>query len=228
MGKFKDTLIGLGGLGLILLVGVVLIAVFGGLSMGIQWLWKQIPFGVAGLILGSIIVCGTFFFAKQIYPDRKFSLKWEFLNELEAVEIIFYLFGFVIVFSSVLWFIVPNSIFRNLPSFGTVLVSSIIGTLLFYGASACLSLSIVSLRIYILGSLFYLACGIFGVVIVNLPIWNYTNNLPTDYYLLGKAIFLFIFFIQSLYIFFFHIMPAIRQFKKESAEAKLEYKKDES
>lgn len=218
MSKLKDTLISIGFLGLILAVGLVLILVFGGLSIGIQWLWKQIPFGIAGFVLGAVIIAVTVFMAKQVMPERKFKFSWDFVNELGFLEVIGYLLGSVILFASLLWFITPNPVLRVLPSFGSVLAFSLIGILLFYGAASCFAVSIISWRVYILGSFFYFVCGAVGIGIVNLAIWGYTEDLPTDYYLFGKAIFAFIFLVQMLYIALFHIVPAIQQYKKEAAE----------
>lgn len=227
--KFKDILISVGFLAIVITIGVAVIFLLGGLSMGIQWLWKQIPFGISGFALGSVIIAITVFMARQIMPERKFKLSWDFLDELGVLEIIGYLLGCVLIFASILWFVTPYHVLRVLPSFGTVLTFLLIGTLIFFGAAACLAQGISAWRIYVLGSLFYFACGVFGVWVVNSIIWSYTEVLPSDYYMFGKAIFAFLLLLQMIYILLFHVLPAIRQNKKESRkDAEKLNKKDES
>jgi hypothetical protein len=218
MGKIKDTLIALGGLGMILSVGIVLILVFGALTIGIKMLWAMIPFGIAGFILGSVILFITGFLARQFMPERKIRFSGDFFNELGFLEISGYLFGLIIIFASLLWFVLPDQVLRGMPSFGNVLAYSLVAILLFYGAAECLAVGIITLRTYFLGSVFYIGCGLLGIYLVNMPIWKYTESLPGDYFLLGKVLFVFLFLLQIFYMTFFHFIPALLKNKKEVAE----------
>ena len=210
-----------GTLGLILLVGVVLMLGLAGLSYGVQWLWNLVPFGVAGFLFGLIIIAITFFFSRKVFPERRFRFTFDYLGKLHFLEIIAYLYGFIIISASILWFFLPPAFIQTFPPFGDVFSFSIFAVFFLYGVGGCLTTSVLALRFYILGSVFYGACVIFGLLVINLPIWNFTERLPKDYYFLGKILFAFIFFLQILYLSFLHLFPAFRQYKKEKiAEAK--------
>ena len=79
---------------------------------------------------------------------------------------------------------------------------------------------IVSFHTYFLGGVFFLACGIFGVILVNIPIWTYTETLPSDYYLFGKFMFAVILFFEFIYTIFFHVLPIMQNEKNILAKNK--------
>lgn len=202
----------------ILLIGAILVVVFGGLSLGVQILWKMIPFSVTGFVLGLIIIGITYYFSKEYFPDRKLSLSFNLINELAHFESFGYLYGFLTILASIIWFFLPSGLVQTFPSYVNGFGYSIVAVLMTYGIGNCFGIAILSFRVYLTGSLFYLACGVFGLVIVNYPIWSFTERIPSDYYFLGKAILLLIIFIQIFYIALFHIIPSIQKYKKEIVE----------
>ena len=211
MKKLKDIFLVIGTLAMILAIGSLIILAIGAIVYAIGWLWSQIPFGIAGFILGVLVIAFTFLITKSLFPERKFKPEINFIGELKTAEICGYIFGFFLIWASFIWFVLPNRILSILPSFGTVLTYLFVATLIFYGATACIAVGIISLRGFFLGSLFYLGCGIFGVWLVNMPVWNYTEKLPDDYYFFGKFIFAFLILLEICYTIFFQLLPIAHQ-----------------
>ena len=220
MKKIKEIFSVLGTLGLILVVGLLVISVLGGIILGVQWLWKQIPFGVSGFFLGLFILGITFYFSKITHPERKFRFEIDFINELKTAEILGNLFGIVLLSASIIWFFTPKQMLSALPTFGSFIFYLVIIIFLFYGTAACIAAGIVSFHTYFLGGVFFLACGIFGVILVNIPIWTYTETLPSDYYLFGKFMFAVILFFEFIYTIFFHVLPIMQNEKNILAKNK--------
>jgi hypothetical protein len=207
----------LGGLGIIIAVGAVLILGFAGISYIGRWIWGFLPFGISGFGLGLIIIAATFFLSKRFSPERKFAFGWNYLNQMGFLEILGLLYGSAAICAAILWFFLPDSVIRLFPSGRTAIGFYIILPLMIYGGGKCLEVAIISRRIYIVGSLFYAACGIFSLGIINYPLWTFSETLPDDVYLFGKIALALIIFLQILYLIFFHCLPAFTELNKISA-----------
>lgn len=199
----------------ILVIGGILIVVVGGLSLGFQAIWGLIPFGISGFILGLVIIAGTFFASKRFFPEREISMSWKLINQLEFLEIIGYLYGICSIIAALVWFVLPTPVIRSFPPLKEYLGLYIAAPLLIYGIGICFQNSIKSWRFYKTGGIFFGLCAVFGLCLVNYQIWQITEKIPGDFYLLGKAFFAFILFLQLLYIIFFHIIPSIKEFHQQ-------------
>ena len=108
VGIKRETWINLGWLGLGLAAGLGLIYGSWIVAEGGRWIWKNVPFGVTGISLGSFIWMVTFFFARKTFPKRKFELSWYFLIRLDFWEISGYLLGSGLILASLLWFFIAG------------------------------------------------------------------------------------------------------------------------
>lgn len=208
MKRVKSILQMLGGLGLILGVGAVLIIGFAGLSYGVRYVWSLFPFGVAGLFLGSAVILLVWYVPRKLFPESAAEDEPKPPAGTGGPVLLGYLYGASIILASVLWFFLPVSLLGHLPSFGSALGYSLVALLLLYGTGGCLTAAVEMFGDYLPGTLFFLACGLFGLFIVNSPVWSVTEGLPADYYLFGKIFHAAFVLLQLLYLWFFHLVPA--------------------
>ena len=210
MKKILEILKMLGALALILGVGVLLILGFAGVSYGVQWLWSLVHFGIAGFILGVLVVSITTYFTFFTSDSKDFSFSLETINQLSVYSNIGYIAGFLVIAASVFWFFTPQTLVNTLPSFGSVIAFLLMGGLLFVGVLGCLAEAIQSFRYSIWSSLFMLGVSLFGLFVINAPLWSVTEEIPNNYYIVGKVGFLFLLFIQILSLTFFCIIPNLQ------------------
>lgn len=220
MKDWKAVLGGFGVLALILLIGGVASLALAGISYGIQWLWVQISFGFAGLILGIIIVGITAFLTYKTANRDAFGLNLDSLTHLGILSIIGFLYGFGIIFSSFLWFFLPVSVINSLPGFGEVIYMSFFAGLLFTGVIACVRGIAYDFTGNIGGSLFLAGVAVLCLFLVNLAIWQFIKSIPTNYQSVGILSFLFIIFAESLFLIFFGVIPARQDKRRDQMEAK--------
>ncbi len=202
----------LGGLGLVFAIGAGLILGFAGLSYAVQWIWGLTPFGIAGFILGLLVIAGTFYFSGRLFPERDISLSWSFMNQLELLEVLGYLYGICLLIVSFMWFVLPNPVVGAFPSMKDSIGFYIVAPMFIYGIGICFQGAIKGFRVFLFAGLFWGACAFFGLYFVNYHIWAITQRIPNDFFIFGKALFGLILFLQILYIFFFHLFPAVNEY----------------
>lgn len=228
MKNLKNILRVLGSYGSVVAILAITILGLAVLSYGSKWLWSQFSFGFAGLCLGVMIIGITFYlkFVNSNSSEYMSSLEKDFgfnLNLFGQTGIIAgvgFFYGIAISFASVMWFFTPESIINSLPAFSSLISFSFAAGILLIASVGFVKLAVESLPVNLWGSLFMSGLLVGCLLILNYPIWSVTNQFPSNYYLIGFTLFIFLFFIQILILIFFGVLPGLQNNRRKNLEKK--------
>ena len=178
--------------------------------------WSSVPYGIAGFVLGVFIILLTTL--ASYWDSKEFGESFSLTNiqQFGYFRTLGYVYGSVIIFSSIIWFLTPSVVLQSLPTFKAMIAFYLLAPIFLHGGGMMFAALIVRFRESIFGALFNGVLGFVALGIINSVIWNISEPIPGDYYLFGKVFFVFILILQILYIVAIHILPALQRYKQES------------
>lgn len=205
--------------GRLILMVVCVLAVFQLISLAnyvVKTGWNSVPFGVAGFVLGVLIIAATTLASYWDAKDFQTSFSLTDIQQFGFFRTLGYFYGVIAIFSSVIWFLTPSVVLQSLPAFKAMIPYYLLAPIFLHVGGMLLASGILNLRDKVIIALFWIAMGLVLLGVVNATIWNISENVIGDYYLFGKAFFVFVLILQILYLFTIHVVPAAQKFKQES------------
>ena len=181
--------------------------------------WNSIPFGVAGFVLGVFIIIATTLASYWDSKDYKISFSLTDIQQFGFFRNLGYFYGAVAILSSVTWFITPSIVLQSLPSFKAMIPYYLLSPIFLHVGGMLFAAGILHLREKLITALFWVAMGFVLLGVVNASLWNISGNVTGDYYLFGKALFVFLFILQLSYLLVIHVFPALERNKRLSGDA---------
>jgi len=201
-------------IGRLILMIVCVLGVFQLISLAnyvVKTGWSSVPFGVAGFVLGVLILVVTTLASYWDSKELNTSFSLTDIQQFGFFRTLGYFYGAVAILSSVLWFITPSNVLQSLPSFTAMIPYYLLAPIFLHVGGMLFAAGILHLREKLLTALFWLAMGFVLLGVVNASLWNISENLTGDYYLFGKAFFVFLFILQVIYLVAIHILPVLGQ-----------------